>query len=101
MQKLIETTLAAAREQYLAYGFDDSEIETLLGVGERDLRHALAGVEKLLDSEDREALDDALHAVRGLLLHMGNSEAAENFTELRFGSDDVQSISKIRTLLSE
>ncbi len=101
MQKLIETTLAAAREQYLSYGFDDAEIETLLEVGERDLRNALNTAAKLMDSKDREALDDALHAVRGLLLHMGNSEAAESFTELRFGSDDVQSISKIRTLLSE
>lgn len=101
LDRLIETSLAMVRAQFSSYGFSQEQIAPLLEAGERDLGRELERVKAIMSTEppEREALDQALHAVKGLLLNMGNKEAAETFTELRHSLDSEQSLKEIRRLL--
>ena len=97
MEELIEETKRIAQARFQTFGFGEAQIEQLLASGERDLKKELAHLRELLMQEpcDLDAINRSLHALKGLVLNMGNDDAAEKLSELR-GSEDPQE--KIETL---
>jgi len=97
MEEFISESLEIARQYFGRLGFDEDQIAILLASGERDLRKELAGLKELLTVPelDTERLNHSLHGIKGLLLNMGNSSAAQMFKELRA---DIQSREGIETL---
>lgn len=103
MEELIKASVACAKKRFAAFGFNETQTAPLLASGERDLRNELAMLAAILESSplDVETLNRSLHAVKGLLLNMGNAEAAEMFTELRQQLDDSETIENLKVLLSK
>ena len=85
MDKLINETAEIARKHFQGFGFEDEQILPLLEAGKRDLTKELKKLKTLVADEriDIDALNLSLHALKGLLLNMGNSSVADKLTELR------------------
>ena len=101
MQTLIDDTLAIARSHFLGFGFEEQQITPLLEAGSRDLTKELRKLQALLSQEPVpfEQINLSMHALKGLLLNMGNVEAADKFNELRSQDDEEQVLSGVRELL--
>jgi len=94
MQKIIDETEKAAYVYLKAFGFEENEIVPVVEKGLSDLENTLNKLRTLLASpekENREKMDDILHALKGLLFQMGNHELAENIEALR-GCEDRQKL---------
>lgn len=102
MQRLIDETIAIAGKNFQGFGFDEEQIDSLLEAGKRDLTKELKVLQTLLGSEpiNVNTLNLSLHALKGLLLNMGNIEVAEKFTELRQGKMDTHALTEIKALLN-
>lgn len=103
MQRLIDETIAIASKNFQGFGFDEEQIDSLLEAGKRDLAKELKVLQTLLEKEpvELDTLNLSLHALKGLLLNMGNTAIAEMFTELRQGKMDDKALSEIKLLLNE
>lgn len=101
MENLISDSLECARKHFEAYELTEEEMASLLAVGERDLRQELVKLSAILNAKpiDMEHLNLSSHAVKGLLLNMGNKEAALKFTELREEDGYENAITQIKRLL--
>jgi len=102
MDKLINETVEIARKHFQGFGFDDEQIVPLLEAGKRDLTKELEKLRTLVADEriDIDALNLSLHALKGLLLNMGNSSVADKLTELREEEKvSPQLLSDIKALL--
>ena len=101
VQKLIDESLMIARKNFQGFGFEDAQIEPLLEAGKRDLTRELNTLHNLLNSEpiEVETLNLSLHALKGLLLNMGNMPLADRFNELQSGEETRQVIEDIKALL--
>jgi len=101
MEKLVQETLEIARGHFKNFGFEEAQINPLLEAGSRDLTKELQKLRLLLEQEPVafEGINLSMHALKGLLLNMGHTEAAEKFTELRRQSGDTAVLSEIRELL--
>lgn len=101
MEEFIIASLENARKYFGRLGFNETQIETLLASAERDLRKELGRLKEILiaSTPDAEGLNNSLHAIKGLLLNMGNTEAAKLFTELRADLQSSEGIEKIKKLL--
>jgi hypothetical protein len=77
-----------ARKKMTSFGFAPEQIDQLLESGKRDLENEFARLRNLLEGDgDTEAINQSLHALKGLLLNMGNEKLAEKFIELRHNDD--------------
>jgi len=101
MQTLIDDTLMIARDHFRGFGFEEQQITPLLEAGNRDLTRELQKLQGLLSREPvpHEEINLSMHALKGLLLNMGNVDAAEKFTELRRQSGDAAVLDEVRALL--
>ena len=102
MDKLIDETVEIARKHFQGFGFEDEQIVPLLEAGKRDLTKELEKLRTLVANEriDIDVLNLSLHALKGLLLNMGNSSAADKLTELREEEEiSSQLLADIKALL--
>lgn len=101
MEKLVRKSLECARTHFGTFGFDESQMQPLLSAGERDLRKELVHLEGLLGTPrpDEEKVNQSLHALKGLLLNMGNTEAAQTFKSLEDGDKDGHALAAIQAIL--
>ncbi|MGB5964990.1 MAG: hypothetical protein WBF77_09285 [Sulfurimonadaceae bacterium] len=101
MEKLIDETVEIARQHFKGFGFEDEQIISLLEAGRRDLTKELNKLRTLLEREPIEidVVNLSLHALKGLLLNMGNIMAADKLVDLRQESGDARIISEIKSLL--
>ena len=101
MEKLINETVEIARKHFQGFGFEDEQIEPLLEAGKRDLTKELNKLQTLLENEriDIDVINLSLHALKGLLLNMGNSRVADKLTELREEKENTQLLADIKALL--
>ncbi len=102
MEKLIDDTTEIARKHFGGFGFSDDQVETLLASGKRDLVKEFGKLQLLLreESVDIEAINNSMHALKGLLSNMGNMALADKFIELRQVSEDGDIIDEIKVLLA-
>ena len=102
MDKLINETVEIARKHFQGFGFEDEQIVPLLEAGKRDLTKELDKLRTLVANEriDIDVLNLSLHALKGLLLNMGNSEVADKLNELREEEQvDAQLLDDIKAML--
>ncbi len=102
MDKLINETVEIARKHFQGFGFEDEQIVPLLEAGKRDLTNELEKLRTLVANEriDIDVLNLSLHALKGLLLNMGNSEVADKLNELREEEEvSAQLLTDIKAML--
>jgi hypothetical protein len=101
MGRFIEESLNIAAEKFKKFGFSDIQIEQLLASGKRDLEGEVAKLEILLEDEtpDIEKINKILHALKGLLYNMGNTEAGDKMADLKEGTGRPEQIEMIRNIL--
>jgi len=100
MENLIQITLMIARKKMKSFGFDDEQVKQLLASGERDLKTEFARLASLLEGPSTpEELNKSLHALKGLLLNMGNEKLAERLIELKEFDDFEGKKKQLRALI--
>lgn len=102
MDKLINETVEIARKHFQGFGFEDEQIVPLLEAGKRDLTKELDKLKTLVANEriDIDVLNLSLHALKGLLLNMGNSKVADKLNELREEEEvSAQLLTDIKAML--
>ena len=101
MGSFVENCLEIAANKFRTFGFSDIQIEQLLSSGKRDLESEIAKLERLLDSDipDIDKINQTLHALKGLLYNMGNTEAGDKMAELKENAGTPEQIGKIRKAL--
>jgi len=100
MSDLIEQTLHMATAKFKKFGFQDAQISQLIESGKKDLEREIQKLVSILSSDtlDFEALNNSLHALKGLLLNMGNDTIANKLIELRNGEDSDTKITEIKNI---
>ena len=101
MKKIMEQTKVTAYIYLSKFGFDDEQINPLIEKGMVDLKRIISEVEVLLDRNtiSWDKVDDALHALKGLLFHLGNNPIAEQIDEVRLNPKIDNSVKELRKLL--
>ena len=101
MYKLIEETKMKGYNYLNGFGFDEDSIQELLRQGEQDLLREMTKLELILNSEtmDVGALNNRLHALKGLLFQIGNHEVAEKINEIRSDIKSKNIHKELSTLL--
>lgn len=100
MNTIVEDTLRISKDYFKTMGFSEAQIEPLLVSGRNDLRNELDKLYLLIEErpEATEQINRALHALKGLLLNLGNRALAEKLVEARevFGAQhDVQMLREL------
>ena len=82
-QQLVERTLILADQYLKDFGFTETQVKPLLLKAEKDLHTTLNNVDMILQEEyiDDIALEQALHALKGLLSHLGNTALANQLVK--------------------
>jgi len=88
MNKRIKKTLKIAKEQFIAFGFNEEQMNKLLASGQRDLEQELSKLKKLLEERPAniEEINKLTHGLKGLFLNMGNHKVAEKLVDFRENS---------------
>jgi hypothetical protein len=101
MENLIQISLMIAKKKMHALGFNEEQIQQLLASGERDLKKEFERLKSLLDENaDAASLNQSLHALKGLLLNLGNENLANKLIELKESDDIEEKRSHLRRLLA-
>ncbi len=103
MQNILRKTQNLAHEYLQSFGFEEEQIETLIKKGTRDLKNELEKLYTLLENENTpiEELNNALHALKGLLFHLGNNALAQELNEVRSQLHSSEDIAIIKNILKE
>jgi phenylalanyl-tRNA synthetase beta subunit len=101
MDQFVEESLQIAAEKFKAFGFKEAQIEKLLASARQDLEKEIGRLRELLGCHepDTEKVNQVLHALKGLLYNMGNTEAGDLMSDLKNGSDGVGQIEAIKKIL--
>ena len=101
MKRIIKQTEETAYAYLSEFGFDDEQIMPLIEKGTRDLSRITSEVEVLLNQNpiSWNEVDDALHALKGLLFHLGNNPIAEQIDKVRLNPKVDSSVEALRNLL--
>ncbi|WP_345984711.1 hypothetical protein WCX49_08720 [Sulfurimonas sp. HSL-1656] len=101
MEQLITDTLATARTHFAAFGLDAAQVDALLEAGTRDLRKELLQLKALVAvvPPDAERVAHSLHALKGLVMNMGNNDAGRVFAVLEETFRSSGEVSGVRALL--
>jgi len=102
MSNLIEQTLEIAFVKFKKFGFKDEQIQQLVKSGKKDLEKEIHNLTNILKSEqlDFTSLNDSLHALKGLLLNMGNEQIANKLIELRNDENSEDKIIEIKKIFN-
>jgi len=100
MSAFIDDTLQIAQNKFKSFGFKDEQIEQLLTSGRKDLVSEFDKLKVILiqDEIDIKLLNDSLHALKGLLLNMGNDTLANNLIELKNNQNIQDKIDNIKSI---
>jgi len=100
MIEIIETTLQLAKEKFGKFGFKEDQINQLISSGRKDLEQEISNLKEILNSNDidMKVLNDSLHALKGLLLNMGNSTIADKLIELKNSDNTQLKIEQIKSI---
>ncbi len=101
MERLIDETLQIAQKKFSAFGFKEEQVTQLLASGKRDLENEIGKLEVLLEEENVsiDRLNQSLHALKGLLYNMGNTDAGDVMVDIRNSTDVTELVGKIRDIL--
>lgn len=103
MDKLVEAAVKKAREMLGGYGFEQEQIDGLVKQGEIDLRSECEKLQQLMQTPpyDWGQIDSVLHALKGLLMNMGDTETAEIFISYRdkIHAGDTSFVDKLMQML--
>jgi len=101
MTHLIDHTLIVAYHYLLDFGFSEDQVDDLLVQAKRDLNKEFERARVIFSTEpvDYEGVNNVLHALKGLLFSLGNSEMAEKIEALREEDAKTQDIKEIKQLL--
>jgi len=100
MIDIIETTLELAKEKFEKFGFKEEQINHLISSGRKDLEQEMSKLKEILSQTDIDTttLNNSLHALKGLLLNMGNSKIADKLIELKNSDDTQLKIEQIKSI---
>jgi len=101
MSSIIEESLQIATKRFEGFGFQPAQIEQLLISARRDMEKEIATLTALLEEEhvDMERINQSLHALKGLLYNVGNTEAGDLMIELKSDTNQEEALEKIRKRL--
>ncbi len=101
MNKIIDETEVVAYEYLKAFGFSDEQIAPLILQAKKDLIKTLNQLEIALNSDEVsvEEVNNGLHALKGLLFHLGNHALADQLNEVRTHLESESDFKKISQLL--
>ena len=97
MQKILDETEKLAYTYLKAFGFEENEIAPVVAKGLVDLEtilNKLKTVFSLPHEAKKEEVDNVLHALKGLLFHLGNHDLAEKIETLR-SYDDMEKLYEV------
>ncbi|MHC3995477.1 hypothetical protein ACXWTF_11665 [Thiomicrolovo sp. ZZH C-3] len=102
MEQLITETLGYARTHFTAFGLEAAQVDALIAAGERDLRKELLQLKTLAAAlpVNDEKVAQSLHALKGLLMNMGNNNAGRQFAELEATFKKTGEVAGILKLLA-
>jgi len=102
MAGLIEESLTIAAGKFQNFGFNEAQIEKLLLTGKRDLEQEVEKLKILLSEPvpDIAKINNALHALKGLLYNLGNMDAGDIMAELENDLDSATRIEEIKKVLN-
>ncbi len=99
---IVTTSTEIAIRQFKLFGFSEEQISSLSASGRRDLRCELEKLSMLLDEKRTvsiKEINNSLHALKGLLMQMGNVELGSKIEEIDLEEKTVESIEKVRNTL--
>jgi len=101
MNKIITNTEKIANKYLKDFGFEDTQIVSLLTQARLDLTKELKNLEPLLNTKELDftAINDSLHALKGLLFNLGNHEVAEQLNDIRSDIREQSVIDELQELL--
>ncbi|MEA2029814.1 MAG: hypothetical protein U9N49_12695 [Campylobacterota bacterium] len=101
MYKIIEETQKITDAYLRGFGFDEESIATLVAKSKVDLEKQLSQLEILLNTkpQDMDAINDTLHALKGLLFQVGSHQVGEKVNEIRSDINSDEALNKIKELL--
>ncbi len=101
MTKIIEKTMEHAAVYLESFGFSKEQVAPLLVQAKNDLTKELEKAEMILNTApiDHEAVNNVLHALKGLLYSLGNEEMAKKIEALREEDDTSRDVEEIKALL--
>ena len=85
MQKILNQTEILAFDYLKKFGFENNEIEPLIHKGEIELENELNKLNCLMNGKvvSLENLNNLLHAIKGLLSHLGHIELVQKLDNIR------------------
>ncbi len=103
MRKIIQEIEGTARSYFQQFGFAEEEITALTAQGKRDLETNLNTLASMLTRSGRTMAeeDSILHALKGLMLQLGDTARAETINEVRERLDEEKGFETIATALLE
>jgi hypothetical protein len=101
MERLIDETMQIAQKKFAAFGFKEEQIKKLLDSGRRDLEKEIGKLKSLIEEENVsiDQLNQSLHALKGLLYNMGNTDAGDIMMDIQTDSSIPDHIEKIKKVL--
>jgi len=101
MKNIIHETEHLAYVYLKGFGFADEQIIPLVELGKKNLSEALEKLKKLLNEEgySLKDLDNILHAIKGLLLQLGNTQLAQELNAIRLELNNPKTVTSIEALL--
>ena len=100
MAEWIEKTQEMAFDYLIGFGFEEAQVLPLLEQSRKDLEKEYAKFLSLIEIRpcSVEELNNVLHALKGLLFHLGNHSLAEKLDEMR-GEGIEERCTELRQLL--
>ena len=91
---------AYAHSYFSEFGFDDEQIERLTLQGTVDLNNLLQQLKEGLEADELKPkeIDDTLHAIKGIVAQLGNTELAKQLTDIRKDLNEGSSLHEIYRL---
>jgi hypothetical protein len=97
----MKESLQIATEKFKSFGFNDAQIEQLLTSATQDIKREIEKLYPLLESDtaDIQKINQSLHALKGLLYNMGNTEAGDKMAALVNDDTLGEQIADIKKIL--
>ncbi len=100
MQQIITDSIEIATKQFKSFGFKDEQILPLVSSGKRDLTNEMNILKELLvQNSDTEAINNSIHALKGLLSTMGNKDIVKRLSSIHNETENIINVSQIQELL--
>lgn len=101
MYSIVNETENIARAYFSAFGFKEEEIQSLMELGKKDMLKELDSLHELIQHRpsDIEAINNRLHALKGLLSQLGNHKLSNQINTLRQNLEIEKNLQIIHNIL--